>query len=318
MLLSRGFGSKFRGWVSKVLINGSFCVRINDQNSQYFVAGKGLKQGDPLSLILFNCIAEVFTKMLHKAAQRNLIRGLLPNVVPGGVISLQYADDTILFLEPDSHMARLLKWILTCFECLSGLKINYHKSDLMTLNLPEGAANEFAQFFCCNLGAFPFRYLGVPLHFAKLRREDLQPIVDLIIKKISGLRGKLISYEGKLILIRACLASIPTYLLSVIKFPKWAINAIYSQMANFFGGDMDDQHKYHLADWGLITRKKEFGGLGVPNLRDMNLCLLGSWFKRFFSTEDKIFRKIIEYKYNTSPNILWINPIASSSPFWKG
>jgi hypothetical protein len=128
MLLSRGFGSKFRGWVSKVLINGSFCVRINDQNSQYFVAGKGLKQGDPLSLILFNCIAEVFTKMLHKAAQRNLIRGLLPNVVPGGVISLQYADDTILFLEPDSHMARLLKWILTCFECLSGLKSTITKA----------------------------------------------------------------------------------------------------------------------------------------------------------------------------------------------
>jgi hypothetical protein len=119
-------------------------------------------------------------------------------------------------------------------------------------------------------------------------------------------------------LIKACLASIPTYLLSVIKFPKWAINVIYSQIANFFWGDLDDQHKYHLADWGLITRKKKFGGLGVPNLRDMNLCLLGSWFKRFFSAEDKIWRKIIEYKYNTSPNICWISSNATSSPFWKG
>jgi hypothetical protein len=60
MLVSRGFGSKFRGWISKALVDGSFCVRINDQNSQYFVAGKGLKQGDPLSPILFNCIAEFF------------------------------------------------------------------------------------------------------------------------------------------------------------------------------------------------------------------------------------------------------------------
>jgi hypothetical protein len=72
------------------------------------VAGKGLKQGDPLSPILFNFIAEVFTKTLAKAASNNLIKGLLPQVVPGGVISLQYADDTILFLEPDMHMARII------------------------------------------------------------------------------------------------------------------------------------------------------------------------------------------------------------------
>jgi hypothetical protein len=90
------------------------------------------------------------------------------------------------------------------------MRINYHKSDLFTINLPEAYAKEFAQVFCWNLVSFPFKYLGVPLHFAKLRKEDLQPIIDHIIKKISGWRGKLISYEGKPILIKACLASIPT------------------------------------------------------------------------------------------------------------
>jgi hypothetical protein len=186
----------------------------------------------------------------------------------------------------------------------------------MTINLPDSIAREFAQVFCCNLGSFPFKYLGVPLHFGKQRKEDLQPVIDQIIKKISGWRGKLISYEGKLILIRACLASIPTYLMSVLKFPKWVINAIYSQMAHFFGGGLDDHHRYHLANWGLITRKKEFGGLDVPNLRDMNLCLLGSWFKRFFNAEDKIWKRIVSYKYNTSPNLCWISD-HGSSPFWK-
>jgi hypothetical protein len=144
MLSSRGFGNKFRGCVSKILVDGSFCVRINDQNSKYFVAGKGLKQGDPFSPILFNLVAEVFTKMLCKTAEKKLILGLLPHVVPGGVVTLQYADDTILFLEPNIHMARILKWILTCFEGLSGLKINYHKSDLMTINLSDALAKDFA------------------------------------------------------------------------------------------------------------------------------------------------------------------------------
>src|SRR4051812_25535230 len=77
-------------------------------------------------------------------------------------------------------------WVLACFEALSGLKINFHKTDLVPINLPEADINQFAQIFCCKIGSFPFKYLGVPLHFGKLRREDIQPIIDRIIKKISG------------------------------------------------------------------------------------------------------------------------------------
>lgn len=82
-----------------VLVHSSFCVRINDPNVPYFISAKGLKQGDPLSPILFKLVANVLTKMLEKASFHGLIRGLLPHVIPGGVISLQYDDDTIIFLE---------------------------------------------------------------------------------------------------------------------------------------------------------------------------------------------------------------------------
>jgi hypothetical protein len=45
----------------------------------------------------------------------------------GGGISLQYTDDNILFLSNDMQKAENLKWILTYFELLSGLRVNYHK-----------------------------------------------------------------------------------------------------------------------------------------------------------------------------------------------
>jgi hypothetical protein len=109
---------------------------------------------------------------------------LLPEVVSGGVISLQYADDTIIFLEKNETTARNLKWFLSCFENLSGMTINYHKSDLMAINLNPAEARNFAQIFCCKIGEFPFKYFGVPLHYSKLRKEDLQPVIDKIIKKI--------------------------------------------------------------------------------------------------------------------------------------
>jgi hypothetical protein len=106
-------------------------------------------------------------------------------------------------------MARNLKWLLTLFEQMSGMRINYHKSDLLTINVDDAEANLFAQIFGCKLGEFPFTYLGVPLHFSKLRKEDLQPILDKIIKRIAGWMGKLLSYRGRLVLLQVSTASIP-------------------------------------------------------------------------------------------------------------
>ena len=104
------------------------------------------------------------------------------------------------------------------------------------------------------------------MHFDKLSREDLQFLIDKILARIVGWRGKLLSYLGKIILIKTCLANIPLYLLSFLKFPKWALNLINSHMANCLWSDADGAHKIHLANWPSICMKKEFGGMGVPNL----------------------------------------------------
>jgi hypothetical protein len=117
------------------------------------------------------------------------------------------------------------------------MKINYHNSDLMTLNVDPANVNLFAQIFSCSAGNFPFKYLSVPLHYGKLAKEDIQPIVDKTFKKFGGWRGKLLNYEGKLILLKACIASIPMYLLLVIKVPKWAIRIINTHMDHFLWND---------------------------------------------------------------------------------
>jgi hypothetical protein len=68
MLMQQGFS---RSWCNKIknLVQGGLVgVRINDHERNYFLTGKGLRQGDPLSLILFNLVASVFTKMLIKEA----------------------------------------------------------------------------------------------------------------------------------------------------------------------------------------------------------------------------------------------------------
>jgi hypothetical protein len=231
---------------------------------------------------------------------------------------LQYADDTILFAENNVDKARNLKMVLTCFEHVSGMVINYSKSELIPINMDAEETTPFADISECKVGDFPIKYLGIPLHHEKLKREDIHPLIDKIIKRIAGWRGKLLSYAGRLVLIRACLASIPLYLLFFFKFPKWALELINTQMAHCLWNDFEGHRKLHLANWRLVCMKKEFGGLGIPNLQDINTCLLGSWIKRYNSGEGKLWKTIIDHKYNNSdPNIFTSNS-AGCSRFWKG
>jgi hypothetical protein len=89
-------------------------------------------------------------------------------------------------------------------------------------------------------------------------------------------------------------------------------------MAHCLWNDDENVHKYHLAGWKHVTMKKEFGGLGVPDLKELNLCLLGSWIKRYAADQDKIWRMLVDFKYNTkNPNILCCRDLCASN-FWNG
>jgi hypothetical protein len=242
----------------------------------------------------------------------------MTDIYPKGVISLQYANDTLLFLRDDPIATHHLKWLLIFFEKLSGMRINYHKSDLTPINLSEEEVQFYAKTFCCKIGSFPFTYLVVTLHHDKLRREDIQPIIDKIMKRISGWKGRLLSYEARLTLLKAYLSSIPIYLMSIIKFSKWAIKAINTQMANFFWDDQEDKHKYHLSNLQSLCQTKDEGGMGVPNLRNLNLCLLASWVHRYYADNGKIWKRVIDAKYQyRSPNLFCAGS-REASPFWKG
>lgn len=191
-------------------------------------------------------------------------------------MSLQYADNTIIFSDVDHQYTKNLKSIFIWFEHISGMRINFHKSELIPMNVEEGQAHHLAQLFGCPIGELPIKYLGVPLHFKKLTREDIQPLIDKMLKRMAGWRGNLLSYVAKLILVKSCLASIPIYLLSFIKFPKWAIRILHSHLENCLWNDNPKARSYHLANWESLNMLKEYGGLGIPSLRDLNICLLAS------------------------------------------
>jgi hypothetical protein len=101
----------------------------------------------------------------------------------------------------------------------------------------------------------------------------------------------------------------------VIKFLKWAIEAINFQMSNFFWDDKEEKHKYHLSNWQSLTQRKEQDGMGIPDLRILNLCLLASWVQMYYDDEYKLWRKFVDCKYQSNaPNMFCCN-VRNVSPF---
>lgn len=112
VLQFRGFNPTWIKWIDKIVRNGFVGVRLNGEESSFFKTGKGLRQGDPLSPLLFNLVSDVLIKMLLKGANLGLVKGLVPDFREDGIIALQYADGTIIFSDLESDHLVNLKGIL--------------------------------------------------------------------------------------------------------------------------------------------------------------------------------------------------------------
>jgi hypothetical protein len=72
-------------------------IKVNDQIGLYFQTREGLRQGYPLSPILFNVVVDMLAIMINRAKADGQVDSLVPHLVDGGLSIFQYADDTLLF-----------------------------------------------------------------------------------------------------------------------------------------------------------------------------------------------------------------------------
>jgi hypothetical protein len=96
----------------------------------------------------------------------------LPIPVEAEYPIIQYADDTIIVLPADMEQLVAFKRILDQYAAFTGLKINYHKSSMIPINLSEEEASVLAEGFNCQLGSMPFTYLGLPMGTTKPSIKD--------------------------------------------------------------------------------------------------------------------------------------------------
>lgn len=275
-----------------ILINGSPSSPIKLQ--------KGLRQGDPLSPFLFNIIVEVLHLIIEKSTSMQLWEGI--EACPGGprISHLQYADDILLFCPPKMAFLQNIKKALILFHLASGLKVNFHKSSLMGLNVTDVWIDCAAKNLYCKKGSIPFNYLGLPIGGNSSRLSFWDPIIERMENKLSVWRGKLMSIGGRLTLIKSSLSNLPLYFMSLFPIPQSIILRIIRIQRQFLWCKSSEVKTMAPINWNTVQLPRSLGGLSTGNLLHRNLALLFKWAWRLFAEPDSLWCRVIRCKYKYS------------------
>ncbi|XP_028118943.1 uncharacterized protein LOC114316485 [Camellia sinensis] len=242
------------------------------------------------------------------------------SVLVNGSPTEEFVDDSLLFSEAEVEEVRKLKRVLRCFEIMSGLKINFHKSVICGVGVSTEVINEMATVLNCKVKSLPLTYLGLPQGANPRRKATWKPVVDKVRSKLAGWKRKMLSFAGRLILVKSVTSALPVFYLSLFRMPEGVAKELKKIQANFLWGGSELKRKIHMIKWEDMLKSMDEGGLGIRNLRVANKCLLIKWWWRFGSEKDTLWRKVICSR-NRLELASWIPsliPSNSYSPVWNG
>jgi retron-type reverse transcriptase len=98
VMAHKGFGAKWRSWIESILNSGTSAVLLNGVPRKTFHCKRGIRQGDPLSPLLFMLAADLLQSIINKETQMGHLRLPIPAPTLDFPI-IQYADDTLIILE---------------------------------------------------------------------------------------------------------------------------------------------------------------------------------------------------------------------------
>ncbi|CAJ2670936.1 unnamed protein product [Trifolium pratense] len=312
-----GFPTLWRKWIKECVCTATASVLVNGSPTDEFPLERGLRQGDLLSPFLFLLAAEGLHVLMEAMVECNLFTGYnVGDITLVSVSHLQFADDTLLLGSKSWANVRALRAGLVLFESMSGLRVNFNKSMLVGVNIPDSWLGEAASALCCKVGKIPFLYLGLPIGGDPRRLGFWEPVVNRLKNRLSGWRSRFLSFGGRLVLLKSVLTSLPVYSLSFFKAPSGTISAIESILIKFFWGGVRILGKLRGLTGKLFVCVRSIWGLGVRQLKEFNLALLGKWCWRMLVDREGLWFRVLAGRYGVERGRLCVGGTRGST-WWR-
>ncbi|XP_022032645.1 uncharacterized protein LOC110933746 [Helianthus annuus] len=297
-----GFSTKWCTWIKGILSSARASVLVNGAPTFEFKCNKGMRQGDLISPFLFVIVMEALSCMIVRARELGLVKGIdLPFDGPS-ISHLFFADDAIILGEWDRDIVLNMVRILKCFHACSGLFINFGKSNIFGLGVNLNDIDEMARLIGCRAEVFPFKYLGLMVGANMNRIASWRPVYDIFEKRLSLWKASVLNIGGRVMLIRSVLESLPSYFFSLYRAPAKVVEDLEGITRKFLWGGSSSVKKLHWVPWDRVASPKKMGGIGIRNLKEVNIALLSKWGWRFMTDKDNLWVKVISAIHSGGSN----------------
>jgi hypothetical protein len=152
----------------------------------------------------------------------------------------------VLLLQFSVENLTNVRLILSCYEAMSGMKINFEKSEVFTVGLSGDEQHQAATILGCKIGTFPMKYFGMPVSYCKVTKAQLRYVSDKAEKSLSTWQCEYLSSGGKSTLTESCLSSIPMYTMGVYELYEGNYQTLDTIRSRFYWQGTCKKGKYHI------------------------------------------------------------------------
>lgn len=328
VLLRFGYPLSLVNCIDKLFFGNQLHINVNGFISPSVHQQRGLKQGDPISPILFNLAFEPLLRTI--LADPRLQGYILPGpLTPNPVKLMAYADDIVCMLNSPAELSTLHSHLNT-YSLASNALVNFHKTEAISLSGASSIyithwqeallSHRITSWHDCR-SMKPIIYLGFPLFTSVAQRNSF---LDHLLEKIRNAcfihQGRGLSVRGRSTVLNSLILSKLWHVLRVITVPKSFLSKVQTVIANFVNFRIFPNISFE-----TICLPRKVGGLGLLNPTIQQAALQLRWLVPIITTpwqsldthpsfsNSIVLSRIIYFVRSCFPEIPYANLLPSSS-----
>lgn len=286
--------------IMRLVSTGSRRLLWNGEITDEIKPSKGLRQGDPFSLYLFELCMERLGHWFEKKVRKSRLKPLKAARRGQGLSYLLFADDLLLSSEVVEDQLVCLREGLELFYESSGQKVNYNKSSMLcSMNVPE---EEFIRL--SNIVGVPLKtqvgmYLGHQMLHGERNRDAHRELLERVKGRLEGWKVRCLSRAG-IALAQTLLGSFPIFQMQFKKFLARVHRELDKANRNCVWAKHDRARGMHLINWETVTKPKSLGGENLKVAQKMNWALLANLASRLLKSGGELSSEMLKAKYKVT------------------